>query len=104
MSVVPDPSAFPVLRAFLRGYLNQDFPELYGGVREAVLAFGDEASSEELDAVGAEARRLAALFRELPLAAARRFLADDLGSAYVPRRRRELEALLAAVAALAPLD
>ena len=41
--------AFPALRAFLRGYLHQDFEAVHGSLRAAADAFRADASPAERD-------------------------------------------------------
>jgi hypothetical protein len=45
---------FPALRAFMRGYLHQDFGEEYGSVEGAVRAFCEDASAGERKSVTGE--------------------------------------------------
>ncbi len=90
-----DPASYPAVRAFLRGYLHEDFELEHGSVEGALTAFRAEADLSERDALKREGAALAEAARGLPLRELRRLLADGFGCAYRPRSREEGERLLA---------
>jgi len=89
--------AFPALRAFLRGYLHEDFSEVHGSVRQAATAFRDDASASELDRVVDELERLAEILASQPVRLLRQFVSEDLGSGWAPKSREEVLDLLGAL-------
>jgi len=86
--------AFPALRAFLRGYLHQDFPEVHGSLRDAAAAFRADASAAERDRLVGELESLADSFASRPARLLRQFVTEDLGSAWSPKSREEVAELL----------
>jgi hypothetical protein len=84
---------YPQLEAFFCGYLHQDFPEAHGDLAGAVAAFRRDASAAERRADRGEtmAATLDAIGEQL---------STGLGSAWVPRRRVDLEALDALLSGL----
>ena len=88
--------AFPALRAFLRGYLHQDFEAVHGSVRAAADAFRADASPAERDRLTQELATLAARIADLPAGPVRQFI-EDLGSGWMPDSKEEIEELLEAL-------
>ena len=84
---------YPQLEAFFCGYLHQDFPEEHGDLAGAVAAFRQDASQAERRAV----RREWAMFRAetdgATLKAMGEWLTRDLGGAWAPRRRTDLDSM-----------
>ena len=91
-------AAFPALRAFLRGYLHQDFEEVHGSLRAAADAFRSDASAAERERLTQELERLAALIADLPASPFRQFI-EDLGSGWMPASKEEIAELLEALRA-----
>jgi hypothetical protein len=85
--------AFPALRAFLRGYLHQDFVAVYGSLRAAADAFRADASAEERAALTQELESLVELTTALPVNALRQFF-EGLGSGWVMKSRGEVVEML----------
>ena len=85
---------FPALIDFVRGYLHEDSPVVHGSVRAAAAAFRADASPEERRRLAREIAALAAGAASLPLKTLREFVTKELGSAWIPRSRDELEAML----------
>ena len=86
------PANYPALRETLPGYLHEDFQETSGTVAEAVEAFLNEASAEEIQQVCEEWGRLRKQFagrrlKELQAALVR------LGIAWQPASEEELRGL-----------
>jgi hypothetical protein len=90
--------AFPALRAFLRGYLHQDFEEVHGSLRAAADAFRADASPEERARLAQELVSVEALVADLPTRLLRQFI-EDLGSGWMPRSRGDIVELLEAIRA-----
>jgi hypothetical protein len=85
--------AFPALRAFLRGYLHQDFGAVHGSVRAAAHAFLADASPAEREQLTKELESLARLVATLPARPLRQFV-EDLGSGWMPASRDEIKELI----------
>jgi hypothetical protein len=88
---------FPALRAFLRGYLHQDFAAVHGSLREAAEAFVADASADERDQLVRELESLAAVVTGHKARALRGFITDEMGSGWMPRSREEILELLEAL-------
>jgi hypothetical protein len=84
---------YPQLEAFFCGYLHQDFPEEHGDVAGAVAAFRRDASQAERRAVKREWASFMAETAGATLKVVGDRLTRDLGGAWTPRRRSELDAL-----------
>ena len=84
---------YPQLEAFFCGYLHQDFPEEHGDLAGAVAAFRRDASPAERRAVKREWAAFRAETTGATLAVLGALLTRDLGGAWAPRRRSELEDL-----------
>lgn len=91
---------YPQLEAFFCGYLHQDFPEEHGDVAGAVARFRRDASAAERRAVRREWNTYRAETAGTTLRAIGEQLSKGLGSAWVPRRRVDLEALDALLSGL----
>jgi hypothetical protein len=89
--------AFPAIRAFARGYLHEDFPEVHGSIRQAAAAFRDDASADERERLVDELERLAEILASKPARLLRQFIVEDLGSGWAPKSREELLELLGAL-------
>jgi hypothetical protein len=86
------PANYPALRESLPGYLHEDFQETSGTVAEAMEAFLNEASAEEIQQVCEEWKRLRAHFAGRPLADTQAALVR-LGIAWRPTSEEELRGL-----------
>ena len=84
-------SRFPALRALLRGYLHEDFVADYGTAEAAVRAFSAEASPDEVSDVAREWQRFSVLTAGWTISDVRETLSRDLGTAWHPATRRELQ-------------
>ena len=85
---------YPALRAFLRGYLHQDFAAVHGSVRAAAEAFLADASADERDQLVRELESLAEIVTGHKARALRGFIGDEMGSGWMPRSREEVMELL----------
>lgn len=86
------PANYPALRESLPGYLHEDFQETYGTVAEAMEAFLNEASAEEIQQVREEWRQLRKQSTGRPLEELQAALAR-LGIAWRPASEEELRGL-----------
>ena len=84
-----DKMAYPALQEFLPAYLHQDFGEEYGSVVEAVKAFLDDASGDQILEVREEWRKLREALGERSLGEWQAVL-RQLGSAWEPETEHEL--------------
>jgi hypothetical protein len=89
--------AFPALRAFLRGYLHQDFAAVHGSVRAAAEAFLADASADERNQLVRELESLVEVVTGPKARALRAFIGDDMGSGWMPKSRDEIMELLEAI-------
>ena len=85
---------FPALRAFVRGYLHQDFAAVHGSVRAAAAAFLADASADERDQLVRELESLADIVSGHKARALRRFIGDELGSGWRPTSKEEIKELI----------
>jgi thermostable 8-oxoguanine DNA glycosylase len=90
--------AFPALRAFVRGYLHQDFEEVHGSLRAAADAFRADASPAEREQLVQELVSLTALVADLPARLLRQFI-EELGGGWMPKSKEEIAELLEAMRA-----
>ena len=88
---------FPALRAFLRGYLHQDFATVHGSVRAAAEAFLADASADERDQLVRELESLATLVAGHKARALRGFIGDEMGGGWMPKSKAEILELLEAI-------
>ncbi len=86
------PANYPALQESLPGYLHEDFQETSGTPAEAMEAFLDEASTEEVRQVREEWGRLRKQFAERPLKELQGALVR-LGIAWRPASEEELRGL-----------
>jgi hypothetical protein len=86
------PANYPALRESLPGYLHEDFQETSGTVAEAMEAFLNEASAEEIQQVREEWRQLRKQFTGRQLNELQAALAW-LGIAWRPASEEELRGL-----------
>ena len=85
---------YPALRAFLRGYLHQDFAAVHGSVRAAAEAFLADASADERDQLVRELETLVETVSKQKTRSIRGFMTDGLGSGWMPTSREEIMELL----------
>lgn len=95
----PDPASeisaadFPALRAFLRGYLHEDWPEEFSSAAEAARQFTEEADAEERKQVAREWQKFRERTKTESLDAINRILAQKLGACWQVADATELEAV-----------
>ena len=83
--------AFPAFAAFVRGYLHEDFAEVHGSVSAAAAAFCADASPDERQALAQELSNLVTITATRPLSEFQRFVQSELGGAWNPDSKAELE-------------
>lgn len=91
---------YPQLEAFFCGYLHQDYPEEHGSVAGAVAAFRRDARAPERRTVKKEWKAFRAATADETLKAVGEKLTRGLGSAWIPRKRADLDALDLLIAGL----
>ena len=89
--------AFPALRAFLRGYLHQDYAAVHGSMRAAADAFRADASADERDQLVRELESLAEIVTATRARALRGFISEEMGGGWIPKSREEILELLDAL-------
>jgi hypothetical protein len=89
--------AFPALRAFLRGYLHQDYAAVHGSMRAAADAFRADASADERDQLVRELESLTKIVTATKAGALRGFISEEMGSGWLPASREEILELLDAL-------
>lgn len=87
-----DPADYPGLREFLPAYLHQDFGEFYNSAGEAVKAFLEDASGDEIYNVKREWRRFRDSFAGRPLWEIQKAL-EEFDCAWMPQSEAELRAV-----------
>lgn len=90
-----DPAGYPQLEQFAGGYLHEDYVPEHGTPERARDAFLRDASREEREAFAREAAAFLAHASTRPWAEVRQAFAR-LGSAWSPRSRAALAAILSA--------
>jgi hypothetical protein len=88
---------FPALRAFLKGYLHQDFTAVHGSVRAAAEAFRADASEDERDQLVRELETLVETVSKQKTRSIGGFITDGMGSGWMPTSREEILELLEAL-------
>jgi hypothetical protein len=86
---------YPQLRAFLRGYLHEDFPFEHGSALDARAAYLADASFEERHEFADDCRRFLRAIDGLPVTTVRQVLRRTFRSAWAPRTLVEAAAVLA---------
>ena len=94
-----DPDQFPSLRAFVRGYLHEDFVQVHGSSLAAAAAFCADASPEERERLDREIAGLVDAIEDGSARVLRRFLTERLGSRWAPRSTEDLRVLRAVILA-----
>lgn len=83
-----DPNDFPALQDFLPAYLHEDFGEEYDSATEAVKAFLEEASGDQMRDVQEEWQRLRKMLAGRPLGEVQGAM-RRLGAAWQPANEAE---------------
>lgn len=96
-----DASSLPTLSAFARGYLHQDLTAEYADAAGAAAAFCLDATPAECAALADDLARLLDAAREWPTPHLAGYFTNELGAAWAPASRADLETLAAVVRGMA---
>jgi contact-dependent growth inhibition (CDI) system CdiI-like immunity protein len=94
-------AALPALHAFARGYLHEDVHETHGSAEAALAAFWKDASPDERRRFLTEITRVADATARWSVRDLQQFLAEEIGSAWIPSSSDEFVALARAATAAA---
>ena len=89
-----DPSAYPHLARFFRGYLHEDFVAEHGSAPKALAAFRADLSPADRAALDTECTHMGEALQRVPFAEIRRLIGEGFRSAWNPAARAEVMALL----------
>ena len=90
---------YPALCDFLDGYLHQDFTVVHGNVAGAAMAYVDDANTTELAALEKELHRFLEVTAGMSADRVGDLITHELGGAWSPQSRIEIENLLAVLSA-----
>lgn len=89
---------YSALRAFMHGYLHEDFADEYGSAPEAVREFRSDAEDDEFKEVAAQWRRFFQSAKTKPIKNVQAAIREHFGGGWMPRSHEELEAVSAVFA------
>jgi len=102
LPAVPAVEPYSQLKAFLAGYLHQDFHHLHGDVAGAIRAFAADASVSERQALAREWRAFRVeVGEDATVTTLGRAMASRFGSTWSPHRRSEIDRFDRLIQALA---
>jgi hypothetical protein len=84
---------YPALRAFMHGYLHQDYVEEYGSVKDAVIEFRTDSDDEEFRNVVSEWKAFLRKVKSQPITAIQKSMREHLGGGWIPTKPADLEML-----------
>lgn len=84
---------YPALRAFMHGYLHEDYAEEYGTAVDAVREFRFDSDDEEFKAVVAEWKRFMHQMKTMPIRTVQKIIRQELGAGWMPSSHADLEML-----------
>jgi rRNA maturation endonuclease Nob1 len=87
------PKEYPALRAFMHGYLHEDYADEYGSAVEAVHEFRSDADDEEFNNVLNEWRRFIHRAKTQSIQAIQKRIHDELGGGWRPMSNADLQAV-----------
>ncbi len=87
------PKDFPALRAFMHGYLHEDYADEYGSAVEAVHEFRSDADDNEFNNVLKEWRHFVQHAKTQSLQVIQRRIRDELGGGWRPVSMADLQAV-----------
>lgn len=94
MSTKPaEKNSYPALRAFMHGYLHEDYAEEYGTAVDAVREFRFDSDDDEFKAVAAEWRRFLQQMKSQPMRTIQKVIRQELGGGWMPSSHADLEML-----------
>ena len=94
----PGRAQFPALTAFLQGYLHEDFVSEHGTAVAAARAFVGDATPAERSALLHEWHAFLAATSAWTIAEIAALLTRELGGAWAPSSRHDLDDVVAAIA------
>ena len=83
---------FPALRAFMRGYLHEDYVDEYGTAEDAIREFRADADDDEFNQVVAEWKRFCKKAGSQSISAVKKAV-EQLGAGWVPASQADLQSL-----------
>jgi hypothetical protein len=86
---------YSALRAFMHGYLHEDFADEYGSAKEAVREFRSDAEDYEFKEVAAEWQRFFHAAKTKPIKTVQAAIREHFGGGWMPRSHEEIEAVSA---------
>ena len=89
---------YPALRAFMHGYLHEDYAEEYGTAVDAVREFRYDSDDDEFKAVAAEWKRFIQQVKTQPIRTVQKIISQELGGGWMPSSLADLEMLSEAFA------
>jgi CdiI immunity protein len=87
------PKNFPALRAFMHGYLHEDYVDEYGSAVSAVHEFRSDAEDDEFNDVLKEWRRFIQDAKTQSLPVIQKRIHEELGGGWRPASMADLQAI-----------
>jgi rRNA maturation endonuclease Nob1 len=87
------PKEYPALRAFMHGYLHEDYVDEYGSAVEAVHEFRSDADDAEFNNVVREWQHFIQHAKTQSLQAIQKRIHDELGGGWRPVSMTDLQAV-----------
>lgn len=84
---------YPALRAFMHGYLHEDYVEEYGSVKDAVIEFRTDSDEDEFRNVVSEWKAFLRKVKSQPIAAVQKAMREALGGGWIPAKPADLDLL-----------
>lgn len=86
-------SSYPALRAFMHGYLHEDYAEEYGTAVDAVREFRFDSDDDEFRAVAVEWKRFMQQMKTQPIRTIQKVIRQELGAGWMPTTHADLDML-----------
>ncbi len=87
------PKEFPALRAFMHGYLHEDYVDEYGSAVEAVHEFRSDAADDEFNDVLKEWKQFFQNAKTQSLSAIQKKIHDEFGGGWRPASLADVQAV-----------
>lgn len=87
------PKEYPALRAFMHGYLHEDYVDEYGSAVEAVHEFRSDADDDEFNNVVKEWRHFIQQAKTQSIQAIQKKIHDELGGGWRPANLADIQAV-----------
>lgn len=91
-------SPYPALRAFMHGYLHEDYADEYGTAVDAVREFRFDSDDDEFKMVAAEWKRFIQQMKSQPIRTVQKVIRQELGGGWTPSSHADLDMLSEAFA------